>query len=354
MTNQNGNFLEDFSFGQKIDHALPRTFTEGDTSLYLGLTGDRFPLFCAETFAKCLGYPSTPVNDYLLFHTAFGRTVHDISLNAVANLGYAEVNFHHPVWVGDTIISQSEVIGIKENSNKSTGIVYVYSSSYNQNNERVLSWKRWVMVPKRDKSAKISQAVPKNIAKEVVIDQMHIPNYLKTEAFNFKATGSSQTWEDYHVGDEINHTRGLTVDESTHTLATHLYQNDAKLHFNAHQMKDTPFKKRLVYGGHIISLCRAISFDGLENSIFTTAIHAGTHCNPTFAGDTIYAKTIVVAKEKIADRNDIGVLKLKMIGLKNKQPDTLHSIFQNGIENKIYDPNVVLDLDYSVVLPTGR
>ncbi len=84
---------------------------------------------------------------------------------------------------------------------------------------------------------------------------------------------------------------------STHILATHLYQNDAKLHFNAHQMKDTPFKKRLVYGGHIISLS-PISFDGLENSIFTTAIHAGTHCNPTFAGDIIYAKTIVVAKGK--------------------------------------------------------
>ena len=110
-----GNFLEDFSFGQQINHAIPRTISSGDVSVYLGLTGDRFPLFCAQTFETSLGYPSIPINDFLLFHIAFGRTVHDISLNAVANLGYAEVNFHQPVFVGDTLTSQSEIIGIKEN-----------------------------------------------------------------------------------------------------------------------------------------------------------------------------------------------------------------------------------------------
>ena len=53
-----GNFLEDFSFGQQINHAIPRTISSGDASVYLGLTGDRFPLFCAQTFATSLGYPS--------------------------------------------------------------------------------------------------------------------------------------------------------------------------------------------------------------------------------------------------------------------------------------------------------
>ena len=349
-----GNFLEDFSFGQQINHAIPRTISSGDASVYLGLTGDRFPLFCAQTFATSLGYPSIPINDFLLFHIAFGRTVHDISLNAVANLGYAEVIFHQPVFVGDTLTSQSEIIGIKENSNKSTGIVYVHSSSFNQNKEQVLSWKRWVMVPKRDTNAEIQQVMPETIATEVAVDQMHIPNFISTNEFNYTATGSAKNWDDFHVNDEINHAQGLTVDEASHTLATHLYQNDAKLHFNAHLMKDTPFKKRLVYGGHVISLCRAISFEGLENSLFTTAIHAGTHCNPIFAGDTIYAKTIVIAKDNIATRDDLGILKLKMIGIKNKKPDALNSIFQQGVENKIYDPNIVLDLDYSVVLPKGK
>ena len=145
MTNSRGNFLEHFRQGQIIQHAIPRTITEGDNALYLSLTGERYPLFCANSFAKQLGFNQTPINDFLLFHIAFGRTVHDISLNAVANLGYAEIKFLNSVYPGDTLTSHSEVIGVKENSNKTTGIVYVKSTTLNQNKEEVMSWKRWVM-----------------------------------------------------------------------------------------------------------------------------------------------------------------------------------------------------------------
>ena len=88
-----------------------------------------------KTLQIPLGFESTPIDDMLLFNIAFGRTVQDISLNAVANLGYAEVIFHSPVFFGDTVSSQSEIIGIKENSNKTNGIVYVHSSSFNQHDE---------------------------------------------------------------------------------------------------------------------------------------------------------------------------------------------------------------------------
>ena len=129
MSKIGGNFLEDFKYGDIIHHAIPRTITSGDASMFLGLTGTRYPLFCAKNFANSLGFKSTPIDDILLFNIAFGRTVQDISLNAVANLGYAEVIFHSPVFFGDTVSSQSEIIGIKENSNKTNGIVYVHSSS---------------------------------------------------------------------------------------------------------------------------------------------------------------------------------------------------------------------------------
>ncbi len=354
MTKIGGNFLEDFSCGDMIHHAIPRTITEGDASVFLGLTGTRYPLFCAKSFANSLGFKSTPVDDMLLFNIAFGRTVQDISLNAVANLGYAEVIFHTPVFIGDTISSQSEIIGVKENSNKTNGIVYIHSSSFNQENEKVLSWKRWVMIPKREKSTKITEMIPKNIDSEVTVEKMHIPKFLKLNNFNQRITGSSKIWEDYHVNDVINHSRGLTIDEASHTLATHLYQNDAKLHFNAHQMKTSPFKKRLVYGGHVMSLCRSITHEGLENNLFITAIHAGTHSNPVLADDTLYARTIIVSKDELPKHPNIGILKLKLIGIKNQKSISLESIYQKSSENKIYNKNVVLDLDYSIVLPRGK
>jgi 2-methylfumaryl-CoA hydratase len=113
-----GNFLEDFELNRIFKHAIPRTISSGDVALYIGLTGSRNPLNCAKPFAENLGFKDTPIDDILLFHIAFGRTVNDVSLNAIANLGYANIQFKKNAYVGDTIRSESEVIGVKENSNE--------------------------------------------------------------------------------------------------------------------------------------------------------------------------------------------------------------------------------------------
>ena len=85
-----GNFFEDFRFGQVIRHATPRTRGDGDRALYAALYGARFAVQSSDEFARAIGYPSAPIDDLLVFHIVFGKTVPDISLNAVANLGYAE------------------------------------------------------------------------------------------------------------------------------------------------------------------------------------------------------------------------------------------------------------------------
>ena len=100
MKTSSGNFFEDFRLGQKLVHATPRTLTEGDAALYTALYGSRFALQSADSFARALGYPRSPLDDLLVFHTVFGKTVPDISLNAVANLGYAEGHFVKPVYPG--------------------------------------------------------------------------------------------------------------------------------------------------------------------------------------------------------------------------------------------------------------
>ena len=140
-----GYFFEDYAVGQAFVHAIPRTITAGDTALYLALTGSRNPLHCSAPLAALLGYASVPLDDLLVFHIAFGKTVADISYNAVANLGYADCRFLQPVFVGDTLHAMSKVIGLKPNSSGKTGVVYVRSDCFNQRDELVLTWARWVM-----------------------------------------------------------------------------------------------------------------------------------------------------------------------------------------------------------------
>ncbi|RXI43722.1 hypothetical protein CRU99_06710 [Malaciobacter mytili] len=340
-----GNFFEDFTIGQKIVHPLPRTITDGDVSFYIALTGSRFALHSSDILAQEMGYKKKPLDDLLMFHLTFGKSVQDISLNAIANLGYAEVSFPNPVFTGDTVRLETEVIGLKENSNGKSGVVYVHSIGYNQNNEEVLNLKRWVMVHKKNhnETSGINQ-VPTFAKVQPIAKEINIP-FLSN--INIDATGGKYFFEDYVAGERLNHAEGITIDDSDHTLATKLYQNNAKVHFDDFMMKSTPMQQRLMYGGHVISIARSISFNGLQNAQWIYSINSGAHANPTFAGDTIYAFTEVI--ETINhEREDLGLLRLRTVGLKNKKPEEIETTFD---ENGKYLKEVVLDLDYTVVIP---
>ena len=162
-----GNFFEDFAVGQVLVHATPRTLTAGDVALYTGLYGPRFAVQSSDAFAKAVGYPRAPVDDLLVFHTVFGKTVPDISLNAVANLGYAECRFLKAVYPGDTLSATSEVIGLRENANKASGVVYVRTTGRNQDGATVLEYVRWVMVRKRDAASPAPAPVVPKTAERV-------------------------------------------------------------------------------------------------------------------------------------------------------------------------------------------
>jgi 2-methylfumaryl-CoA hydratase len=341
-----GRFFEEFSLGEKIVHPLPRTVSSGDVSLYIALTGSRFALHSSDELAQQMGYSSRPLDDILVFHLVFGKSVTDVSLNAIANLGYAEVSFPQPVYVGDTVRLESEVIGLRENSNGKSGIVYVHSTGYNQRDELILSLKRWVMVHKRDPDTRSGiKEVPETAAELPIRETLSVP---ALSTIDTTSTGSSWFWEDYSAGERLNHAEGMTIDNSDHTLATKLYQNNAKLHFDNHMMKSSRMGERLIYGGHVISLCRSISFNGLGNAMWMYAINAGTHANPTFAGDTIYCFTEVVDVIEHPVRKDVGLLRLRSYGLKNITPDEVETV--KGEDGK-YHPYVVLDLDYTVIIP---
>ncbi len=337
-----GRFFEDFKLGEILVHATPRTVTEGDRALYLGLYPSRFALASSDRFAQGCGYDESPLDDLIAFHVAFGKTVPDVSLNAVANLGYADCRFLKPVFPGDTIQTSSEVIGLKQNSSGKTGIVYVRSTAVDQMGEPVLTWVRWVMVRKRDQTAAAPvEAIP-DLPSAVDVASLEIPAELSFETYDFALAGEPHRLGDYAVGEKIDHVDGVTIEEADHLTATRLWQNTAKVHFNVQAREDG---RRLIYGGHVISLARALSFNGLANAQLIAAINAGSHVAPCFAGDTVYAWSEVLDLQQA--RNGIGAIRLRLVATKDHAPDM---ILRN--ETGKYVDGVLLDLDYWALIPT--
>lgn len=349
-----GNFFEDFHLGQVIRHGTPRTVTEADASIYISMTGARHAMHSAVTSARLLGYTERPLDDLLVFNIAFGRTVPDISLNAVANLGYAEVRFVQPVFPGDTLHCESVVLGLKENSSGTTGVVYVRSTCYDQEDHIVLSWVRWVMVNKRRSDSRFGEPRIPELATVISPEQLIAkPSIGSRDALAdwCEMTGSADVWDHYAVGDRINHPSGMTIEEADHMSATRLYQNNARPHFDALAMRSSSVGQRLVYGGHVISICRALTYEGLENVLGILAINAGSHVAATVAGDTLYAYTEVADKWKLPGRTDVGALRLRLVGVKNAAPAEVASAKDSRDGKPAYHPAVVLDLDYTVLLP---
>ena len=115
---------------------------------------------------------------------------------------------------------------------------------------------------------------------------------------------------DYKAGEKIDHVDGITVEEAEHQIATRLYQNTARIHFNQFAESKGRFGRRLIYGGHAISLARALSFNGLANAFHIAAINGGRHVAPLFAGDTVFAWSEVLASADLPGRKDVGALRV--------------------------------------------
>jgi 2-methylfumaryl-CoA hydratase len=334
-----GRYFEDYRLGEVITHAVPRTVGHGERALYHALYPARHAVHSSDEFARSAGLPASPLDDLIVFHTVFGKTVPDISLNAVANLGYAEGRWLKPVWPGDTLRSVSEVIGLKETSSGTTGVVWVRTTGLNQRGEAVLQFVRWVLVRKHRREAVVPVHVPA-LAASVAPEALVVPEGLDFSRYDCALSGEPHRWGDYQPGEVIDHVDAVTVEEAEHMLATRLWQNTAKVHFDVTQREDG---RRLIYGGHVISLARALSFSGLANAQMIVALNAGAHVNPCFAGDTVRAWSEVLDKAETSAPG-VGALRLRLVATNGKAGAL------RGADGK-YLPDVLLDLDYWALLP---
>ena len=336
-----GRFFEDYRLGEILRHAVPRTIKMGERALYHALYPARHALHSSDAFAQSCGLPFSPLDDLVTFHTVFGKTVPDISLNAVANLGYAEGRWLTPLWPGDTITAESEVIGLKQNSNGKTGVVWVRTRGLNQHRETLLEYVRWVMVRKKDADAPAPETVIPDLAGAVPPDNLVIPAVLDFTTYDFTLAGEPHGWGDYEIGEIIDHVDGVTIEEAEHMMATRLWQNTAKVHFDATVRPDG---RRLIYGGHVISMARALSFNGLANAQLIAALNGGAHANPCFSGDTVTAWSEVLDKAE-TPAPGVAALRLRLVATKGGVPGQLRD------DAGKYRPEVLLDLDYWALIP---
>lgn len=342
-----GNFFEDFRVGLEIAHATPRTLTEGDAALNMALFGSRFVVNSSCEFAAKLGLKTAPIDDFLVFNIVLGKTVGDVSFNAISNLGYADGRFGALVYPGDTLSAKSRVLGLRQTSGGESGVVYVRSVGINQNDQMVASYVRWVLVRKRDPASPAPEPTVPELPDAVSAEALLVPAALDLGGYDTASAGGPYLWDDYQPGERIDHLDGITIEDAEHMMITRLSQNAAPIHFNAQSTREGRFGRRVVMGGHIISLARALSFNGLANAFKVAAINGGAHTAPAFGGDTIYAWTEILEKMPLPERADVGALRLRTVALKDR--DCAGFPYKDG-QGK-YDPSVVLDLDYTVLMP---
>ena len=355
-----GNFFEDFRIGQVIRHATPRTVTAGDVALYNGLFGPRFAVQSADAFAQALGYPRAPVDDLLVFHIVFGKTVPDVSLNAVANLGYAGCRFLAPVYPGDTLKAVSEVIGLKENSSRKTGIVFVRTDrlqARRQQGARIRALGDGAKARRGGAGARRSRAAAAG-------DGARRPRSA-TPARRSMSAAMISRWPAARIASAIMRSAKRSTTStaspwrrpSTSSRPGSTRTPRASISISSPRRKDR-FGRRLIYGGHVISLARALSFNGLANAFHIAAINGGRHVAPLFAGATVFAWSEVLAKAELPGRGDVGALRLRTVATKDRPcADFPRKVLpradqgtDRGAEDED-DPAVLLDLDYWALIP---
>src|SRR5262249_47555204 len=142
--------------------------------------------------------------------------------------------------------------------------------------------------------------------------------HINVAAYDFTLAGSPYRFRDYAVGEKIDHIDGITVEEAEHQIATRLYQNTARIHFDQFSTAQGSFGRRLIYGGHVIAHARALSFNGLANALHIAAINGGRHASPLVAGSSVFAWSEVLSKAEVSGRDDVGALRLRTVATKDR------------------------------------
>jgi len=319
-----GNFLEDFRLGHVFRHKGGRTLTSGLIAHFTDFSFTANPLHKNAELARLYGYADIPVPPGLVMAVAFSQTVEDVSENARANLEYVGVRFGAIVYPGDTLETESTVLGVRGSKSKpDLGVVHVQSVARNQKGRVVLAYERKVQVFRGDEKAKLDEGELPAPAVEV---ELELPPYRADAGYASRAYLSSPDtyFEDFDPGDTLEHARGRVLTDD-HIALTGMLDNTAQVHCNRTLIERDPERylggQLVVYGGIPFALALGLSSrDVADNSLGDLSYRTGRHTAPVFTGDTLFASTEIRAKRDCPGRADLGVLEVILRAHKFENP----------------------------------
>lgn len=307
-----GNFLEDFRIGAVLRHKVGKTVTEGLVNAFTEFSMSTNPLHKNRRYAQLYGYRDLILPPGLVMAVVFSQSVEDISENARANLEYVDMRFGAPVYAGDTLESTSVVLGVTPSSkDPSLGVVHVQTTGRNQHGEVVLTYERKVQVWKNDPTAVVEKAA--TTAPPVACAPL-LPAYDPALPYRSLShlSNADTYFEDFTVGDTIEHSRGRTM-TSEHIALTAMLDNTSQVHCNQHMIDQNPERfvggQLIIFGGIPFQLCLGLSSpDIADNSLGDLVYRTGRHSAPLFAGDTVFASTEITGRRDYPGRPDLGVV----------------------------------------------
>ena len=319
-----GNFLEDFKPGQTFRHKGGKTITEGLFTLFTDFSMATNPLCKNARYAKTYGYEGLVCPPGLVMLVAFSQTVEDISENARANLEYIDMRYGAPVYVGDTLEVETKVLGVRTSSSRpNLGIVHVQSIARKNKggaDEAIaMAWQRKVQVYKDDEAVEVESF---QVDPDPVDCDLWLPAYDPSVDYKGLAHLSSPDsyFEDLEPGTRIEHSRGRTVTDE-HIALTGILDNTSQVHCNQFMIDLAPDRyvggQLIIFGGIPFVLCLGISGPDVgDNSLGDLVYTTGKHTAPLQAGDTVFAATEILGKEDHPTREDLGIVKTRLLGHK--------------------------------------
>ncbi len=315
-----GNFLEDFRLGKTLRHKGGRTMTEGIFAHFTDFSLTSNPLHKNQRYARAYGYEGMIAPPGLVLALAFSQTVEDISENARANLEYIDMRFGAPVYIGDTIETETTILGVRPSASRpELGVVHVQSVGRKQTGEIVIAYQRKVQVFKGNPDADLDEG---QVEPEPIEVSPGLAPYGKKADYAALAhlTNDDTYLEDFNPGDTIEHSRGrLMTDE--HIFLTGMLDNTSQVHCNQTMIDRDPARylggRLVVYGGIPFALCLGLaSPDIADNSVCDIVYPTGRHTAPIFSGDTVFASSEIRGKRDFPGREDLGILEVTLRGHK--------------------------------------
>ena len=356
---QYGRFLDDFHIGDLYHHPWEVTIDDGMLAMFAGSFLDPNPLYSSSRFARDLGFRDRVVHPLVTLNLALSFTVHDVSEQAIAHLAYIDLKFPNAAYSGDTFSVYSEILGARVSESKpDRGVVHLRTTGINQDGIVLVTFERKALIPTgtlvgrahpeirhvTNKDEAGGGAVGSGSDGKHRLDSVlpvlpaELAGEIKVPRWPGRPLGC---FEDFSVGDVILHSSGHTVGESEHMQLTLLTRNSHPLHFDEVYCRDRSFAKtRVVEGGLVFAWAASLaSRDTTANALWEIGYDKGSHSAPVLAGDTLYAASQVLDKR---DHNlGSGIVRFKLLGVKNESPAGLHergiNLFEGKLEQKVFE-----------------